>query len=164
MHDEEFMSELLSLRSYVMSCRTDYAEQQLAQMEQEDERARELFRKIASGDGTKSDWTEWFRESGFPDSDIVAVTDLIGEFGDPDEAADRYLHAKRYDMWVSGGSSDDCYSYGSISGCDFECPALLNGKCENYLDVIVQEYPDCSEEEYSAMGEAYVKFASLIQQ
>jgi hypothetical protein len=29
----------------------------------------------------------------------------------------------------------DCYNYGSVGGCDEECPALNNGECEIYKDV-----------------------------
>ena len=29
----------------------------------------------------------------------------------------------------------DCFNYGSVGGCDEDCPALNNKKCEIYLDV-----------------------------
>lgn len=29
----------------------------------------------------------------------------------------------------------DCFNYGSVSGCDEDCPALNNGKCEIYESV-----------------------------
>ena len=28
----------------------------------------------------------------------------------------------------------DCFNYGSVSGCDENCPAMLNGECEIYDD------------------------------
>ena len=29
----------------------------------------------------------------------------------------------------------DCFNYGSVGGCDDECPALNEGRCEIYKDV-----------------------------
>ena len=29
----------------------------------------------------------------------------------------------------------DCFNYGSVSGCDENCPALNHGECEVYKDV-----------------------------
>ena len=29
----------------------------------------------------------------------------------------------------------DCFNYGSVSGCDEDCPALNEEKCEIYKDV-----------------------------
>ena len=26
--------------------------------------------------------------------------------------------------------TDTCHNYGSVSGCDYECPALLRGECQ----------------------------------
>lgn len=47
----------------------------------------------------------------------------------------------------SGGfiTSDVCHNYGIMSGCDEECPALLDGECRNIGDAI--ECCDVSPEE-----------------
>ncbi len=29
---------------------------------------------------------------------------------------------------------DDCFNYGSVSGCDEDCPVLLNGGCESWAE------------------------------
>lgn len=34
----------------------------------------------------------------------------------------------------------DCFNYGSVSGCDNECPVLNVGKCENYMATIQKLY------------------------
>ena len=30
----------------------------------------------------------------------------------------------------------ECFNYGSVGGCDENCPALLGGRCENPYDAI----------------------------
>jgi len=42
-------------------------------------------------------------------------------------------------------TSDVCHNYGSLSGCDEGCPALLDGECRNIADAI--ECCDVTDEE-----------------
>lgn len=40
-----------------------------------------------------------------------------------------------FGRFLSGYDGDknnhgDCFNYGSVSGCDIDCPALRDGKCE----------------------------------
>ena len=42
-------------------------------------------------------------------------------------------------------TSDVCHNYGTMSGCDEGCPALLNGECRNPYDAI--ECCDVTDEE-----------------
>ncbi|MCP4153032.1 MAG: helix-turn-helix transcriptional regulator [bacterium] len=48
---------------------------------------------------------------------------------------------------VGTPSGSTCFDYGSVSGCDSGCPALLRGECEVFADVIEQIEPDLSPEE-----------------
>jgi hypothetical protein len=48
------------------------------------------------------------------------------------------LAFSRYWTYLEGEfiTSDICHNYGIMSGCDEECPALLDGNCENIKDAI----------------------------
>lgn len=49
----------------------------------------------------------------------------------------------------------DCFNYGSVSGCDKNCPALNNGKCEVIKDVLKQIENDLDDEEYNYYKKIY---------
>jgi len=50
-----------------------------------------------------------------------------------------------------GGS--DCHHYGSVGGCDSECPALWNGECEPINDVL--KNVELEENEIEELKEIY---------
>ncbi len=53
--------------------------------------------------------------------------------------------------------TDTCHNYGSMSGCDFECPALLRGDCRS-PDWIKSDNgtpDDIDEEDYKEILELY---------
>jgi hypothetical protein len=52
---------------------------------------------------------------------------------------DKLLLGATLSAWDGDNNNHgDCFNYGSVSGCDEDCPALNEGKCENYKSV--EEY------------------------
>ncbi len=56
-----------------------------------------------------------------------------------------------------GKGAGDCHNYGSVSGCDEDCPALWNGECDVPTEVLNDIKNEITREEIIELREIYSK-------